>query len=429
MHSLSKRFKGLFILVTILAVLILIISAKNSVWNNNQFIDILIFSILAIASESLPVALPRGGFVTVSYSVFFTAVILFPSCGALIVAAVGGLFPLGNASKDTPLFKRVFNGSQYLLSQAAAVCVLKLTGIESFHTKISSLVGYILVAFAYMITNISIVTLALGFLQRKSPWSIWISNMRWALPNFMALVPVGYLMALIFYNYGALGLFLLFIPLLVCRHSFQLYMDMRENYLNTVEALVQALEAKDKYTSGHSARVGKLAVVIAEEIEMNEDKTEFLKYAAVLHDVGKIGVSEIILNKEGKLLDSEWESIRSHPVIGETIIKSIKFMFDIGQVVRHHHERYDGKGYPDGIQGEDIPLESRIIAVADTYDAITSDRSYRKGKTHEEAIEELKRVAGSQLDPKLVEVFCRVVTLESVSRIINAGKIQIASSC
>ncbi|MCO5385984.1 MAG: HD domain-containing protein [Desulfosporosinus sp.] len=121
----------------------------------------------------------------------------------------------------------------------------------------------------------------------------------------------------------------------------------------------------------------------------------------------------------------EWEAIRSHPVIGQTIIKGIKFLFDIGQVVRHHHERFDGKGYPDGIQGEEIPLESRIIAVADTYDAITSDRSYRKGRTHDEAIAELKRVAGSQLDPKIVEIFCNVVTDEVAQR-VNVEHMQIA---
>jgi HD-GYP domain-containing protein (c-di-GMP phosphodiesterase class II) len=237
-------------------------------------------------------------------------------------------------------------------------------------------------------------------------------------PNSLALIPLGFLLALLYKDWGPLGLFLLFIPLLASRHAFQLYVDMRENYLSTVEALVQALEAKDTYTSGHSERVGILAVAVAEEMEMSEDKIQSLKYAAVLHDVGKIGVSEIILKKEGKLLEFEWEAVRSHPVIGQTIIQGIKFLFNIGEVVRHHHERYDGNGYPDGIKGEEIPLESRIIAVADTYDAITSDRSYRKGRTHDEALEELRRVAGSQLDPELVEVFCKVVTSELVGRTV-----------
>lgn len=278
-----------------------------------------------------------------------------------------------------------------------------------------------------MIMNMTIVAVVLGIASNKSPWSLWLVNFRWAVPNFVALVPLGFLLALIYTDQGALGILLLFIPLLISRHAFQLYIDMRDNYLNTIEALVQALEAKDPYTSGHSARVAKLAVSIAEGIKMSEEKIEFLKYAAVLHDVGKIGVSEIILNKEGELLDVEWEAIRSHPVIGQTIIKGIKFLFDIGQVVRHHHERIDGKGYPDGISGEQIPLESRIIAVADTYDAITSDRSYRKGSSHDEAVAELKRVAGTQLDPELVEVFCRVVTIEVAQRVSSEQRLQIVN--
>ncbi len=108
------------------------------------------------------------------------------------------------------------------------------------------------------------------------------------------------------------------------------------------------------------------------------------------------------------LLNSEWAAIREHPVIGETIIKKINFLFDISTVVRHHHERYDGQGYPDGLKGEAIPLEARIIAIADTYDAITSDRSYRKGRTPREAVQELRRIAGTQLDPELVNVFIKI---------------------
>lgn len=425
MERLSMKVKVFFSIITTSATMILVWNITHTDWNITQLIHLLVFGILAISSESLPVALPKGGYVTVSYPIFLSSLILFPLGVTLTVSALSGMFIFGKAGLEQPPYKRVFNASQYVLSLAAAYGVMNFFKSSPVQFDSKSLILYLIASSVFMVINMTIVAIVIGMVSNKSPWSIFVGNIRWSVPNFMALIPLGFLMTLIFNNYGPLGLLLIFVPLLVSRHSFQLYVDMRENYLNTVEALVQALEAKDTYTSGHSARVGKLAVAIAEGLEMSEDKIESLKYAAVLHDVGKIGVSEIILNKEGKLLDSEWEAIRGHSVIGQTIIKGIKFMFDIGHVVRHHHERYDGNGYPDRIKGIEIPLESRIIAVADTYDAITSDRSYRKGSTHDEAIAELKRVAGSQLDPELVEIFCKVVTSELTARTVSAdqGKI------
>ncbi len=426
MERLSMKAKLFFAIITTSATLILVWNIIHTDWNITQLIHLLVFAILAISSESLPVALPKGGYVTVSYPIFLSSLVLFPLGVTLTAMALSGLFIFGKAGLEQPLYKRVFNASQYVLSLAAAYGVMDFFKSSLIQFDSKSLILYLVASSVFMVMNMTIVAIIIGMVSNKSPWSIFVSNIRWSVPNFMALVPLGFLLALIYNNYGPFGLSLLFIPLLVSRHAFQLYIDMRENYLNTVEALVQALEAKDTYTSGHSARVGKLSVAIGEGLEMSDDKLESLKYAAVLHDVGKIGVSEIILNKEGKLLDSEWEAIRSHPVMGQTIIKSIKFLFDIGQVVRHHHERFDGNGYPDRIKGIEIPLESRIIAVADTYDAITSDRSYRKGSTHDEAIEELKRVAGSQLDPEIVEKFCNMVTSELISRPVSADQGQIA---
>ncbi len=426
MESLPKKFKLFFALVTTSAIVVLGWNILHTDWNIKLLIHLIIFGILAIASESLPVALPKGGYVTVSYSIFLSSLILFPLGVTLTAMALSGLVIFGKAGLEQPLYKRAFNASQYVLSLAAAYGAMNFFDFAAFEFDWKSLMHYLIAAIVFMVINITIVSIALGTMFNKSPWKIWLGNIRWSVPNFMALVPLGFLLALIYNNYGPLGVFLLFIPLLVSRHAFQLYIDMRENYLNTVEALVQALEAKDTYTSGHSERVGKLAVAIAEGLEMSEEKVQSLKYAAVLHDVGKIGVSELILNKEDKLLDSEWDSIRSHPVMGQTIIKGIKFLFDIGDVVRHHHERFDGNGYPDGISGEEIPLESRIIAVADTYDAITTDRSYRKGSTHDEAIAEIKRVAGSQLDPEIVEMFCKVVTSEMTARTVSVEQVQIA---
>ena len=426
MENLPKKFKLFFTLVTACATIVLGWNIIHTDWDIAQLINLLVFGILAIASESLPVALPKGGYVTVGYPIFLSSLILFPLGVTLAAVVLAGLTIFGKAGLEQPLYKRVFNASQYSLSLAAAYGVMTFFKPTSVQLDSKSIIMYLIAAAVFMILNMTFVTIALGLILHKSPWSIWINNFRWSVPNFMALIPLGFLLALLYKNWGALAIFLLFIPLLASRHSFQLYVDMRENYLNTVEALVQALEAKDTYTSGHSERVGKLAVAMAEGLQMSEEKIQSLKYAAVLHDVGKIGVSEIILNKEDKLMDLEWEAIRSHPVMGQTIIKGIKFLFDIGEIVRHHHEHFDGNGYPDGIKGVEIPLESRIIAVADTYDAITSDRSYRKGSTHDEAIDELRRVSGSQLDPELVEIFCQVVTGEMTARTVSTDQLQTA---
>lgn len=416
MKELPLKFKIFFWLVTLSAVFIVINAILLTDWNAEAVKQLLIFGALAVVSESLPVALPKGGFVTVSYAVFLAAAILFPPGIGLTAVFLGGLLVFGPSVAGDPFFKRIFNGSQFVLSLTASYAVLYAFDKTSFQFDLESMVIYTAVAFAYMIINITLVTIALGTMQKQTSWTIWIGNIRWAIPNFAALAPLGLLMALVYSGYGAVGILLLTLPLLFSRHSFQLYIDMRDNYLSTIEALVLALEAKDNYTSGHSSRVAYFAVAVAERLKLSDQKIEFIKYASVLHDVGKIGVSENILNKPGKLVEEEWDVIRSHPSIGQNIIKSIKFLFDIGPVVRHHHERYDGGGYPDRLKGEDIPIESRIIAVADTYDAMTSDRSYRKGMDHKTALEELRRVAGSQLDPMIVEIFCSIVEEEALSK-------------
>ncbi|MCO5385985.1 MAG: HD domain-containing protein [Desulfosporosinus sp.] len=299
MENISVKLKLFFAIIVTSATIILLWNMINTDWTKTQLINFLIFCILAIASESLPVALPKGGYVTVSYSIFLSSLILFPLGVTLSAMALSGLLIFGKAGLEQPLYKRVFNASQYVISLSVAHVAISYSEIPFFQFEIRSIIFYIIAATIYMVMNMTIVAIVLGLASNKSPWSIWIVNFRWAVPNFMALVPLGFLLALLYKNWGPLGLILLFIPLLISRHAFQLYIDMRENYLNTVEALVQALEAKDTYTSGHSTRVGKLAVAVAEGIKMSEEKIEFLKYAAALHDVGKIGVSEVILNKEG----------------------------------------------------------------------------------------------------------------------------------
>ncbi|MDI6776579.1 MAG: HD domain-containing protein [Syntrophales bacterium] len=188
-----------------------------------------------------------------------------------------------------------------------------------------------------------------------------------------------------------------------------LYRDLRESYLSTIRALASALEAKDPYTKGHSDAVARYAVAIAERLDMSQEEIEGIEVAAVLHDIGKIGIQEDILNKPGKLDEKEWKEIEKHPEGSLKILNGISFPWDIKPIIYAHHEGYNGKGYPAGLKGEETPLGARIIAVADHYDAMTSDRAYRKALSKEVVIEELKRVAGTQLDPKIVKVFIEML--------------------
>ena len=182
-------------------------------------------------------------------------------------------------------------------------------------------------------------------------------------------------------------------------------MQLRLLFLNTIQSLVHTLEAKDTYTEGHSRRVAEISLCIAERLSFSSEELEKLHLAGILHDIGKIGVREECLNKPGTLTDEEYEEIKQHPLISERILKPLEELHGILDDIRHHHERYDGYGYPHGLKGETIPLGSRILAVADSYDAMTSDRPYRPALSSEKALKELEVNAGKQFDPKLVQVF------------------------
>ncbi len=191
----------------------------------------------------------------------------------------------------------------------------------------------------------------------------------------------------------------------VAIHNAELYQNIEKNYFSTVQALANAVDAKDEYTRGHSMRVTEYSVMIARELGLSAIEVNWVKLGALLHDIGKIGISDAIIRKKSKLTDKEFAIIKSHPVLSAYILEPVAFLEPIIPYVRHHHERMDGTGYPDGLVGEEIPLGARIIAVADTCDAIASDRPYRSKSDLKDAIEELKRCAGSQFDSNITEAF------------------------
>jgi putative nucleotidyltransferase with HDIG domain len=189
----------------------------------------------------------------------------------------------------------------------------------------------------------------------------------------------------------------------------RLYDDLRSLFYNTVETLIRTIQAKDQYTAGHSTRVSRYALMIADKLGLSTKEKHELYLAAMLHDIGKIGVPDDLLNRPGQLSKEEMERVQNHVVVGASMIEMLGEMHPIVPLIRHHHECYDGSGYPDGLKGEEIPLISRIIAVADMYDAMTSDRPYRKRRTHQFAVDEILSVSGIKIDPRVAEAFLTVL--------------------
>lgn len=188
-----------------------------------------------------------------------------------------------------------------------------------------------------------------------------------------------------------------------------LYEDLQLSFLDTVKALANAIDAKDRYTRGHSQRVTENSLGIGKFSGLPRKEMEMIRFCGLLHDIGKIGTRDDILSKPSQLTEQEYESIKKHPVIGENMIKHIKFLQPGLGIIRHHHEHYNGRGYPDSLKGENIPLLARIVGVADSFDAMTSDRSYRKALSIRKAVDELKKGVGTQFDPRAVEAFLEVL--------------------
>lgn len=194
--------------------------------------------------------------------------------------------------------------------------------------------------------------------------------------------------------------------------NLELFNDLQSFYFEMIQTLASALDAKDSYTHDHADRAGKYAKMIAEEMNLPSMIVKYIEYAALLHDIGKIGISDTILLKKGKLNDDELKIIKQHPIIGYKIILPVQYLYPIAPLVLYHHERYDGTGYPEGLSGEEIPLGARIVAVIDAFDAMTSDRPYRKAPSVKVAISELKKGSGKQFDPKIVKIFLDILNRE-----------------
>jgi putative nucleotidyltransferase with HDIG domain len=393
---------------------------------------VIAMALLVVAADVLAVALPNQGAVTLSYPISMAAVLLFgPATGGLIAA--GGALSSVRPKGELWVAKSVFNMSQVVVSATLAGLAYAysrtLIAGESW-AKVASLFGKafsgpdfpaivipaLLLVVVGVFTNFALIGFGAKMLYGVSLREFWASSLSWMTLTQIALGLVGFLIAQIYASLGhdaawlgVVGLGLFVLPLVLARETYQQFLRLRETYTDAVRSLVTAIEAKDAYTKGHSLRVAELSVAIAADIGFNPQRTARLEIAALLHDLGKVGVSRAILSKPGSLTDEEMREIRRHPDIGAGILEGVPFLQDVAPWVEAHHERADGKGYGHGLSGQSIPLEARILAVADSFDAMTSARPYRAPLPEDLAIVELKSCSGTQFDGATVESLCRVL--------------------
>lgn len=338
----------------------------------------------------------------------FAAVVL-RNVLAVIIASISVIFSGLFLVKSKRLMSYLFNVSQIGLSTSFVVWAYNIFKTENV---VINMWLVLLLGFFYMLLNAVQSTFAIYFNANTSILSSLKLAIRSPLLSATLMLPLAAVSYLLYELAGISAIPLVFAILTAVQIGNMFRNEYEQSKLDKLKLMVKSLEMRDSYTSGHSERASQLAYDIGRALGLSEKLCERIKMACVLHDIGKIGIPDYILGKPEKLSDKEFDIIKTHPIKSEELLKSVKGLKEEAKWVRHHHERWDGLGYPDNLAGEKIPLPSRIIAIADIYEALTSDRPYRKAYAKQEAIEMIKQMSGTVLDPKVVEAFLKVIGVD-----------------
>ncbi len=366
--------------------------------------DIFLFLVLIIIADSAQISLPKGGAsIYASSPIDLAGIVLFGPAVMATIEAVATLITEGLVQRR-PLIKVLFNIPLLVMTVGVSGFVYRLFGSLCNIDSPLFLIPLFATGIVYYLFNTWSVSMIIALDSKKNPLMVWKQNYMWNFFHILAFFPVAAVIALLYRNSGIWTIALFIIPLFLARYSFQLYLDLRETHINTVAALTSAIDASDPFTHGHSFRVSRYALRIAREMGMTIKDMEMLEYAALLHDIGKISVQNEILLKVGPLTDEEWKSLREHPEIGSMIVEKLKFLREAENVILCHHERPDGTGYPRGLKEYEIPIAAHILNVVDAFDAMTSDRPYRKALPVEKVLEELETYKGKQFHTRVVDI-------------------------
>ncbi len=360
------------------------------------------------AASALPVVMPRGTVASTSIAPIVAVMVLGGPAGAGWVAALGTT-EMRELNGRVPWYGTLTNHAVLTFPALLGAFVyggLSSQGDAPLFDFVATLAG----GAAFLAANVTVTAISVALRTGQDWTKVLVGDSRNYLVNFLALVPLAWLLAQVYAlpGVGWWAILLVVLPVYVMRLAMHRLVEMREMFTQTVASLAQAVDARDRFTSGHSRRVQEISVEIGNVMRVSDSELQALEWGGLLHDIGKIGVRDAVLLKADRLTKEERAQMNAHPVIGANIIAPVRGLAPELPIIRHHHEWYNGSGYPDRLIGDEIPKLARILHVADAFEAMTAARPYRMTPlTDEQAIAELRRFAGIQFDPVMVDAFVR----------------------
>ena len=398
-----------------------ILSNENNDLRKN-ILSILVLCFVFILSECISTKGKKVDY-NIYVIVIFPLYYLYNIQGAMLGILIGSLFKIYKINNEyvhifnTPYYKTLFNACNKIIPVYVAHHFLNYIGFYRYDSFL--LINMTIIAIIFytvlFIINYLLLIILLKLLNKETEIYIFDVVIKYIF-NLIIFTPISIYTIYISMNFEVALMFAALIPIVIVRYTYKLYTESQMYYIQTIELFMNTLEARDKYTEGHSRRVAELAIQLGKELKLRNSKLEKLRVGALLHDIGKIGISDVILNKPGKLTDEEFDAIKMHPEISFKLVKKIRKMEYITDIARHHHERFDGKGYPDGKDAEELEIEVFIVQLADAVDAMISDRPYRKGLPIDVVLDEIRKHSGSQFHPDVVEAYLNLVNKQSITQ-------------
>ena len=375
---------------------------------------------LLFADTKLAETVVGGGKVHSSKSIVLSLIALFGPAAAALLEAASSLIR-GFVLRSMELRKTLFNTAMLSVSAGlAGLAYQALPWADSFSGP-GFLFPLLVALFIHTLLNTLLIAIIMSLDAKVPIQQVYRRSFKSTGMEKYLDAPFAAIVILLYLQAGVWTLLLYLFMVMVINRSFKLYQRMREAHINSIAALTTALEADEPYTHGHSYRVSKYAVRIGHAMGLSDRELEVLEYGGLLHDIGKIAITNDIICKPGRLTDEEFATVKTHPSIGADIVEQIRFLRETSDIVRHHHERPDGKGYPHGLKDGEISIGCHIMNVCDAFDAMASDRPYRPALSLEKAIEELVRFRGTQFDTRVVDTVLKLYRGGNFD-IIDAGE-------